>query len=51
MGTTRDDIFAAVAAGATTAEDVERATGAGTRCGRCREKVAACVDEALAQTA
>ncbi|MDD6704937.1 MAG: (2Fe-2S)-binding protein [Atopobiaceae bacterium] len=51
MGTTKDEIFEAVAAGARNIEDVERATGAGTRCGRCRAAVAAVVEEALAQTA
>ena len=51
MGTTKDEIFEAVAEGARSIEDVERATGAGTRCGRCRAAVAAVVEEALAQTA
>lgn len=51
MGTTGGEIFEAVAAGARSIEDVERATGAGTRCGRCRAAVAAVVEEALAQTA
>lgn len=51
MGTTRGEIFEAVAAGARSIEDVERATGTGTRCGRCRAAVAAVVEEALVQTA
>jgi bacterioferritin-associated ferredoxin len=41
----------AVANGARTLEDVESATGAGTRCGRCTEAVEACLQEALAAQA
>jgi bacterioferritin-associated ferredoxin len=51
MGTTTEDIVQAVAAGATTAEDIERMTGAGTRCGHCRQEIAACLEEALAAKA
>lgn len=31
------DVMEAIRGGATTAEEVSRATGAGTGCGRCRE--------------
>ncbi|RRF97570.1 MAG: (2Fe-2S)-binding protein [Coriobacteriaceae bacterium] len=51
MGTTRDEVFQTVAAGAQSVEDVECATGADTRYGRCRVVVAVMVKEALAQTA
>lgn len=39
------DIKAAVEAGNTTLEAVQEATGAGTHCGRCKEKVAALVEQ------
>ncbi|MCH3948687.1 MAG: (2Fe-2S)-binding protein [Olsenella sp.] len=51
VGVTRAGIEQAVANGARTLEDVESATGAGTRCGRCTEAVEACLQEALAAQA
>lgn len=39
------DIKAAVEAGNTTLEAVQEATGAGTHCGCCKEKVAALVEQ------
>ena len=44
-------ITQAVANGARTLEDVENATGAGTRCGRCMGAIEACLQEALAAQA
>lgn len=48
LGVTESDIHQAVAAGARTLEDVEEATGAGTRCGRCLGEVEACLCRELA---
>lgn len=39
------DIKAAVEAGNTTLEAVQEATGAGTHCGRCKEKVRELVEQ------
>lgn len=39
------DIKAAVEAGHTTLEAVQEVTGAGTHCGRCREKVKELVEQ------
>ena len=47
IGVTRQDIEQAVASGAKTLEEVESATGAGTRCGRCTGAVEACLNEVL----
>lgn len=51
MGVTEADVIQAVANGARTLEDVEAATGAGTRCGRCVGELEACVQRALAAQA
>ncbi len=39
------DIKAAVEAGSTTLEAVQKATGAGTHCGRCKEKVKELIEQ------
>ena len=39
------DIKTAVEAGSTTLEEVQEATGAGTHCGRCKEKVRELVEQ------
>ena len=39
------DIKAAVESGKTTLEAVQEATGAGTHCGRCKDKVAELVEQ------
>lgn len=44
---TRADVEAAVAAGATGLADVKRMTGAVTKCGKCKGRVKACLDQAL----
>ena len=44
---TRADVEAAVAAGATGLVDVKRMTGAGTKCGKCKGRVRACLEQAL----
>ncbi len=51
MGVTESDIQRAVANGARTLEDVEDATGAGTRCGRCVGAIEACLQRELAALA
>jgi bacterioferritin-associated ferredoxin len=45
-GVTERDVNEAIAAGASTAEEVAYCTGAGTRCGTCRPVVAAMLDRA-----
>ena len=47
VGVAKADIEQAVANGARTLEDVENATGVGTRCGRCTGAVEAVLQEAL----
>ena len=44
---TRADVEAAVDAGATDLADVKRMTGAVTKCGKCKGRVKACLDQAL----
>jgi bacterioferritin-associated ferredoxin len=44
---TRGDIEAAVAEGATSMADVKRMTGAATKCGKCKGRVKAALDQAL----
>lgn len=44
---TKDEIREAVHEGATTFKDVKRATGAGSRCGKCRKKVEKIVEDEL----
>ena len=44
-GVTAGDIKAAVEAGHTTLEAVQNATGAGTHCGGCLDKVAELIEE------
>jgi bacterioferritin-associated ferredoxin len=51
MGVTESDVQRAVANGARTLEDVESATGAGTRCGRCVGAIDACLQRELAALA
>jgi bacterioferritin-associated ferredoxin len=51
MGVAESDIQRAVANGARTLEDVEDATGAGTRCGRCVGAIEACLQRELAALA
>jgi NAD(P)H-nitrite reductase large subunit len=45
VGVTAGDIKAAVEEGHTTLEAVQEATGAGTRCGRCVEKVEQLIEQ------
>jgi bacterioferritin-associated ferredoxin len=47
VGVTSHAVAAAVAAGASTSNEVARACGAGSECGRCRRSVRAILDEAL----
>lgn len=51
MGVAESDIQRAVANGARTLEDVEDATGADTRCGRCVGAIEACLQRELAALA
>lgn len=51
MGVTESDIQRAVANRARTLEDVEDATGAGTRCGRCVGAIETCLQRELAAVA
>lgn len=51
MGVTESDVQRAVANGARTLEDVEDATGAGTRCGRCVGAIEASLQRELAALA
>lgn len=44
---TRADVEAAVASGAAGLADVKRMTGAGTKCGKCKGRVRACLEQAL----
>lgn len=44
---TRADVEAAVDAGATDLADVKRMTGAVTKCGKCKGRVRACLEQAL----
>ncbi|MFT3766231.1 MAG: (2Fe-2S)-binding protein [Minicystis sp.] len=46
LGVTDQDIQETIAQGACSAEEVMYCTGAGTRCGSCRQTVAAIVEEA-----
>lgn len=46
---TKDDIRKAVREGAETYKDVKRATGAGSKCGKCRRKVEKIIEEELAK--
>lgn len=50
-GVTEEDVRRAVADGARTLDEVERSTGAGTRCGRCEQAIEACVRSELARLA
>ena len=45
-GVTESDVREAIAAGADTVEEVAYCTGAGTRCGTCRNAVSAMVEHA-----
>ncbi len=44
---TAGDVEQAVRDGATTLEQVQEQTGAATVCGRCKSKLAACLEELL----
>lgn len=44
---TREDVEAAVDAGATSMADVKRMTGAATKCGKCKGRVKECLEQAL----
>ena len=44
---TKDEIREAVHEGATTFKDVKRATGAGSKCGKCRKKVEKIIEDEL----
>ncbi len=44
---TREDVEAAVDAGATSMADVKRMTGATTKCGKCKGRVKECLEQAL----
>ena len=44
---TKDEIREAVYEGATTFKDVKRATGAGSKCGKCRKKVEKIIEDEL----
>lgn len=44
---TEEDIIRAVEAGATSYSEVKKATGAGTKCGKCRKKVERTIEKAL----
>jgi bacterioferritin-associated ferredoxin len=45
-GVTSQAVIAAVAAGASTSNEVAKACGAGAECGRCRRSVRAIIDAA-----
>lgn len=47
VGVTSHAVAEAVAAGAATSNEVAKACGAGTECGRCRRTVRAMLDQAL----
>jgi bacterioferritin-associated ferredoxin len=44
---TKDEIREAVREGATTFKDVKRATGAGSKCGKCRKKIEKIIEDEL----
>lgn len=50
VGVTNHVVSAAVAAGATTCNQVAEACGAGTECGRCRRTIRTIIDTAPATT-
>jgi bacterioferritin-associated ferredoxin len=47
VGVTSHAVAEAVAAGASTSNEVAKACGAGTECGRCRRTVRAILEQAL----